>query len=62
VSLALSAYAPIVDEAKERGAPIDSLIIEPLIGRVNGIGVSRKPPHPSARGFSTSTTSASRSR
>jgi len=48
VSLALSAYTHIVYEAKDRGAPIDALIIEPLIGRVNGIGVSRKPPHPSA--------------
>ena len=48
VSLALSAYTHIVDEAKERGAPIDSFTIEPAIGRANGIGVSRKPPHPHA--------------
>jgi iron(III) transport system substrate-binding protein len=48
VSLALSAYTHIVYEAKHRGAPIDAFIIEPLIGRVNGVGVSRKPPHPSA--------------
>ena len=48
VSLALSAYTHIVYEAKDRGAPIDAFIIEPLIGRVNGVGVSRKPPHPSA--------------
>ena len=48
VSLALSAYTHIVYEAKDRGAPIDALIIEPLIGRVNGAGVSRKPPHPNA--------------
>jgi iron(III) transport system substrate-binding protein len=48
VSLALSAYTHIVYEAKDRGAPIDALIVEPLIGRVNGVGVSRKPPHPSA--------------
>src|SRR5439155_18736049 len=48
VSLALSAYTHIVYEAKDRGAPIDSVVIEPLIGRVNGVGVSRRPPHPSA--------------
>jgi iron(III) transport system substrate-binding protein len=48
VALALSAYTHIVDDQKQRGAPIDSFVIEPLIGRVNGIGVSRKPPHPNA--------------
>ena len=46
--LALSAYTHIVDDQKDRGAPIDSFVIEPLIGRVNGVGVSRKPPHPNA--------------
>jgi iron(III) transport system substrate-binding protein len=46
--LALSAYTHIVYDQKDRGAPIDSFVIEPLIGRVNGIGVSRMPPHPSA--------------
>jgi len=40
---------------RRRSAGADRLlIIEPLIGRVNGIGVSRKPPHPSAARFSTS--------
>jgi iron(III) transport system substrate-binding protein len=48
LSLALSAYTHIVDDQKDRGAPIDSFVIEPLIGRVNGIGISRKPPHPNA--------------
>jgi ABC-type Fe3+ transport system substrate-binding protein len=48
VPLALSNYSHIVDDAKERGAPIDSFTIEPVIGRANGIGVSRKPPHPNA--------------
>ena len=46
--LALSAYTHIVYDQKDRGAPIDSFVIEPLIGRVNGVGVSRKPPHPNA--------------
>jgi iron(III) transport system substrate-binding protein len=48
VPLALSAYTHIIYEAKDRGAPIDAFVIEPLIGRVNGVGVSRKPPHPNA--------------
>src|SRR5205807_4496132 len=45
VPLAISAYTHIVYEAKDRGAPIDAFVIEPLIGRVNGVGVSRKPTH-----------------
>ena len=45
---AISAYSHIVDEAKERGAPIGSMTLEPAVGRANGIGVSRRPPHPSA--------------
>jgi iron(III) transport system substrate-binding protein len=45
---AISAYSHIVDEAKERGAPIDSIMLEPAVGRANGIGVSRRPPHPHA--------------
>jgi iron(III) transport system substrate-binding protein len=48
VPLALSSYTHIVYEARDRGAPIDAFVIEPLIGRVNGVGVSRKPPHPNA--------------
>ena len=48
VPLALSAYTHIVDDQKSRGAPIDSFVIEPQIGRVNGIGISRRPPHPNA--------------
>jgi len=48
VPLALSAYTHIVDDQKSRGAPIDSFVLEPLIGRVNGAGVSRKAPHPAA--------------
>src|SRR5262245_15208047 len=48
VPLALSAYTHIVDDQKSRGAPIESFVIEPQIGRVNGIGISRKPPHPNA--------------
>jgi iron(III) transport system substrate-binding protein len=48
VPLGLTVYSYMVDQARARGAPIDWFAIEPLIGRSNGIGVSRRPPHPHA--------------
>ena len=48
VPLGLTVYSYMVDQAKQKGAPIDWFAIEPLIGRANGIGVSRRPPHPHA--------------
>jgi iron(III) transport system substrate-binding protein len=48
VPLALAVYSHMIDEAKQQGAPVDWLAIEPMIARSNGIGVSRRPPHPSA--------------
>jgi ABC-type Fe3+ transport system substrate-binding protein len=48
VPLALAVYSHMIDEAKEKGAPVDWFSIEPMIGRSNGIGVSRRPPHPNA--------------
>ncbi len=48
VPLALAAYSHMIDEAKARGAPADWFALEPLVARVNGVGVSRQPPHPRA--------------
>ena len=48
VPLALAVYSHMIEEAKQQGAPVDWFAIEPMIGRSNGIGVSRKPPHPNA--------------
>jgi iron(III) transport system substrate-binding protein len=48
VPVALSVYSHMIEEARQQGAPVDWFAIEPLIGRANGIGVSRKPPHPNA--------------
>jgi iron(III) transport system substrate-binding protein len=33
---------------KQKGAPVEWFAIAPAIGRANGIGVVRKPPHPHA--------------
>jgi iron(III) transport system substrate-binding protein len=48
VPLALSVYSHMIEEAKAQGAPVDWFALEPMVGRANGIGVSRKPPHPNA--------------
>jgi iron(III) transport system substrate-binding protein len=48
VPLAISSYTHILADARERGAPVDWFVIEPLILRVNGVAVSRRPPHPNA--------------
>jgi iron(III) transport system substrate-binding protein len=48
VPLALAVYSHMIDHARQQGAPVDWLAIDPVIGRSNGIGVSRRPPHPNA--------------
>jgi iron(III) transport system substrate-binding protein len=48
VPLALAVYSHMIDQAKQQGAPVDWFAIDPMIARSNGIGVSRKPPHPNA--------------
>jgi len=48
VPLALAVYSHMIDDAKQQGAPVDWLALEPMIGRSNGIGVSRRPRHPNA--------------
>ncbi len=48
VPLALTVYSYMTEQAKQKGAPVDWFVIDPVIGRSNGIGVSRKPPHPNA--------------
>jgi iron(III) transport system substrate-binding protein len=48
VPLALAVYSHMIDQARQQGAPVDWFAIDPMIARSNGIGVSRKPPHPNA--------------
>jgi iron(III) transport system substrate-binding protein len=48
VPLALTVYNYMAEQAKQKGAPVDWFAIDPVMGRSNGIGVSRKPPHPNA--------------
>jgi iron(III) transport system substrate-binding protein len=48
VPMALAVYSHMIDQARQQGAPVDWFAIEPTIGRSNGVGVSRRPPHPNA--------------
>ena len=48
VPLALTVYSYRMEQLKSAGAPVEWFGIDPVIGRANGIGVSRRPPHPNA--------------
>ena len=49
VPLALTVYSYLPMVAKADNAPVDWFVIkEPAIGRANGVGISRKAPHPNA--------------
>ena len=48
VPLALTVYSYRIEQLKRAGAPVEWFGIDPVIGRANGAGVSRRPPHPSA--------------
>ncbi len=48
VPLALTVYSYRIEQLKGAGAPVEWFGIDPVIGRANGAGVSRRPPHPNA--------------
>ncbi len=48
VPLAIAVYSHMIDQARQQGAPVAWFALEPMIARSNGIGVSRRPPHPNA--------------
>jgi len=48
VSLALTVYNYMPEQAKKKGAPIDWFALEPAIARSNAVGVARRAPHPAA--------------
>src|SRR5690606_12495347 len=48
VPMALTVYSHMPLAAKERGAPIDSFVLEPAIARANGVAVARHAKHPNA--------------
>ncbi|TRZ70113.1 MAG: extracellular solute-binding protein [Rhodocyclaceae bacterium] len=48
VPLALTVYNYKAEQLKNKGAPIDWFTIAPAIARPNGVGVTRRAPHPNA--------------
>jgi iron(III) transport system substrate-binding protein len=48
VPLALTVYNFMVEQAKQKGAPVDWFVIEPAIARGNAVGVPRRSPRPHA--------------
>jgi iron(III) transport system substrate-binding protein len=48
IPLALTTYSHGAEKMKQKGAPVEWFAIAPAIGRANGIGITRKPPHPHA--------------
>jgi iron(III) transport system substrate-binding protein len=48
VPVGLTVYNSNAESLKRRGAPIDWVPVEPVVGRPQGIGVARNAPHPHA--------------
>ena len=48
VPMALTVYNYMPEQFKKRGAPIDSLVLQPAVARANGIAVLRHATHPNA--------------
>ena len=48
IPVGLTVYNSNAESLKRRGAPIDWLPVEPVVGRPQGIGVARNAPHPHA--------------
>ncbi len=48
VPLALTVYSHMPLASKERGAPIDSFVLQPAIARANGVAIARHAKHPNA--------------
>ena len=48
IAVGLTVYNSNAESLKRRGAPIDWLPVEPVVGRPQGIAVARNAPHPNA--------------
>jgi iron(III) transport system substrate-binding protein len=48
IPVGLTVYNSNAESLKRRGAPIDWVPVEPVVGRPQGIGVARNAPHPHA--------------
>jgi iron(III) transport system substrate-binding protein len=48
VPLGLTVYSGNAESAKKKGAPIDWTVVEPAVGRPQGLGLAKSAPHPAA--------------
>jgi len=48
VPIALTMYQYITEGAKRKGAPVDWFVLEPVVGRMSGVGIARGAQHPNA--------------
>jgi iron(III) transport system substrate-binding protein len=48
IPMSLNVFSYKVEQLAKVGAPIAPLMIPPAVGRVNGVGAARRPPHPNA--------------
>jgi len=48
VPIALTMYQYITEGAKRKGAPVDWFVLEPVVGRMSGVGIARNAQHPNA--------------
>jgi iron(III) transport system substrate-binding protein len=48
VPLGLSVYSWNPDQLKEKGAPIEGLLIEPVVGQFSSMSMTKRAPHPNA--------------
>ena len=46
--IGLTVYLQNIDVVKKTGAPVEALLLDPVIARPNGMAISRNPPHPHA--------------
>jgi len=46
--IGFTVYLQNIDVVKKTGAPVEALLLDPVIARPNGMAVSRNPPHPHA--------------
>ncbi len=48
IPVGLTAYSANMDSIKEKGGPVDWVAVEPLVGRPQGLAVTKNAPHPNA--------------
>jgi iron(III) transport system substrate-binding protein len=48
VPMALTVYNYMPEQLKKKGAPIDSVVLQPAVARANAVGVMKNAQHPNA--------------